>query len=785
MKPVKSENTNAISTEIFGFKDFNIKDLVLQYLKYWYWFVLCILMFISLAYLKLRYSTPLYDVASTIVISQEDNLSNAGLSAFKDLGISQSQDKIVNEIQILKSKTLIKKVITSLQLNIQYFHDGRVLKIEEYKNPLVNVTFLADKNLLYKQYGTFIIQIESNSTFSFIDEDHNTLSKHNFNQPVPTKLGKVIVTPNTALIQNTTERIIKINVMPVNSLVDNYRARLNISGVGQNSSVLQVSLRDAIIKRAEDFINSLINEYSLRDIANKTETSQKTTEFINERLLDISKGLSDVDNEAAKYMSKYSTVAGLSKEGAGELSEISSENNKDIIFLETQQLLLESTINFIENKKSKNDLIPSSFNIDDTAITTDIGKYNLLVLKRKRLLKTSSTQNPIIIKIDDELNGLREVLFQNLNNAKNRIEIKLNSFKQKEKEVKTKLSQVPDIQKDLREIVREQSVTENLYLYLLQKKEEAGITSHITVPNSRVLDRASPISLVPVSPSTKSMYLLAIILGILVPFSILYIKRLLNTNVKSKKDIEAVLSVPFVGSIPKGSSKEKFAINKSNNTPISEAFRILRSNLDFLLRDISKTNGKTIFVTSSISGEGKSFISSNIAQSLAIIGKKVAYIGVDFRLPKFHEIFDLPEGKMTVGFSNFISDDGIEIPDIIIQQRHHDNLFIIPPGAIPPNPSKLLMHDRVKTMFNYLEDNFDYIVVDTAPISLVTDTLLISHYADLTVHVVKEDYSDKRLLSIPEMYKNDGRLVNLTVLLNFATSNMSGTYGYGYGYSAR
>lgn len=784
MKLSSTTDDTLKASTISSFKGFNLKELVLSYLKYWYWFVLCFIICTAIAYTSLRYSIPLYDVSSTIVISQEDNLSDAGLSVFKDLGLGQKQDKIENEIQILKSKTLIRNVITKLNLNVQYFYEGRVLDIEEYKNPIVRMSFLVADSILFKQYETFIVRIDSDTSFSFIDENHNEISSHKFGDQVNTSVGQAILIPNQKNITKAKGTVIKIKLMPMRSLVDSYRSRLGIYVVGQNSSVLQVSLRDGVIARAEDFIDNLIDEYGKRTIKNKNETSNKTAQFINERLNEISKNLSSVDSEAAKYMSKYGINDDLTGT-SGRLADVSTENKREIAIYETQSLLIQSTIDFIKNKQAKNDFIPSNLGIDDSAITTDIGKYNTLVLQRKRLLKTSTLENPIVVKIDDQLAGLRDVLFQNLNSLKKRVAIKLNSVQKRNKGFEKELFQTPEKQKDLREIVREQGVTEKLYLYLLQKKEEADITSHITLSNSRVIDRATPVSLQPVAPNKKGTYLLSTLLSFLIPFVIIYAKDLFSTNVKSKKDIEEFVSAPIIGTIPKAKLENKFAIYKESRSPISEAFRILSTNIDFLLAGVNKKTGKVIFVTSSISGEGKTFISSNIAKTLAITGKKVAYVGADLRFPKFHEILDLSDGKMTRGFTNYITNLNIKIEDVIYKENSEDPIHIIPSGIIPPNPSGLLMNERVQTMFDYLEKHYDYIVVDTAPVSLVTDTLLISKLADLTIYVVKENYSDKRLLNLPEKYYQDERLVNLAMLLNYASSNMSGAYGYGYGYEAK
>ena len=783
MKSEESSNTFLKTASISGFTDINIKELVLKYLKYWYWFLLSFIVCIGIAYMSLRYTTPMYNVSSTIVISQEDNLNDAGLAVFKDLGLDQAQDKIENEIQILKSKTLIRNVIKKLNLNIKYFYEGRVLDIEEYKNSIVTIDFLVPDSILAKKSETFNVLVNSETSFSFVNKDNEVISSHNFDSPVETKSGLAILSLNKKTADSF-NKIIKIKLLPVRNLVDSYRARLAINVIGKNSSVLQVSLRDGIITRAENFVDNLINEYEIRTIKNKNETSDKTAQFINDRLNDISKDLAIVDSEAAKYMAKYGINEALTG-ASNNLADASSDVKSKIAVYETQNILIQATIDFINSENSKYNIIPNNLNINESDITTDIGRYNTLVLQRKRLLKTATEQNPIIVKIEDQLKGLRAVLFKSLNSQKQRIAIKLKSFTKREKEFNNKLYQAPEVQKDLRKIVREQGVTEQLYLYLLKKKETADITSHITIANSRVIDRATPVSLSPISPNKKSTYLVAILLGFLIPFIIIYATFLFSTSVKSKKDIEELISAPILGTIPKNKSKNKFVIDKTSKAPISEAFRILKTNIDFLLTKDEEETGlaKVIFTTSSISGEGKTFISSNIAKTLAVSGKKVAFIGTDFRFPRFHEILDLPNGKATTGFTNFIMDSKISIQDIIYKENNDSPIDIIPPGIIPPNPSGLLTNKRVLVMFEYLKEHYDYIVVDTAPISLVTDTLLISKLADLTVYVVKEGFSDKRLLTIPEKYHSEGRLINLAMVLNFASTNMSGAYGYGYGYN--
>lgn len=769
------------TSSIRGFRDFNLKDQIYKYAKYWYWFLLCGIVAVTSAYLYLRYTTPLYGVSSTLVILQKDNLSEAGLSAFKELGLEQSQTQIENEIQILKSKTLIGEVVEKLKLNIQYFNEGSFKEIEQYKNTAIKIRFFKPDSIVNKKFATINVRLDSKTTFSLLDHNKNEIGQYQFGSTINTAAGEATIIPNSVVYENQIGSIIKIKLIPVATLARIYRSKLFVDLTSYKSTVLQISLRDTSIEKAIDFIDNLVDIYEQSTTIHKQQTSKKTVSFINDRLSLISKDLSNVDNEAAGYLSKF----GLIEDGsvaAEQAASSSSENKKEILKLQTKQTLLSKTENKIQSQEGKNSTIPLNLNLENNSVSGDIDSYNNLIAKRKRLLKSSSEQNPVVISIDEQLEGLENILLKSISEEKDKVEIQIRSLKSQEKLFAGQLYEAPERQKDLRVIAREQGVKEQLYLNLLEKKEEANITSHITVPNSRKIDKASAISPIPVFPNKKNTYMLALLFSFIIPFTVIYGKDLLNTDVKSKQDLEDLVSAPILSSIPKVKIKESFAVEKMSRTPISEAFRILRTDIDFLMADVKKPTGKVIFVTSSISGEGKTFISSNIAKVLSISGNKVAYVGTDFRLPKFHEIFDLPKGEKTVGFTNFISNTELGFKDVIWKEPAEDPLDVIPPGIIPPNPSGLLMNDRVKMMFDYLEENYDYVVVDTSPSGLVTDTVLIGKYADLTVYVVRENYSDKRLLSIPEKFHKEKRLNNLAVLLNGVSKGFGNGYGYGYGY---
>ncbi len=761
----------------------NLRDQIIKYIKRWYWFALSVFVFVTGAYLKVRYTIPQYNVFSSIMISQDQNISESELSAFKDLGLlDDTKNSIENEIQIIKSRTLLTNVVNNLKLNVRYFSEGRILEAENYPKSLIEINFLSHDTVVKTKSKIFHVQIDSGTSFSFLDKKGNKLSSHSFGKTISSSVGDIVITPSIDTIESYVGKKIKILISPVKLVAESYRGRLSILPM-KNSSIVRISLNDPVKEKAKDIINNLVDEYNIATIENKKQASARTANFINDRLNLISGDLTEVDDEAAGYLAKYGLTNDIGAQ-TQRVADIDSRNVQEIESLNTQHRLIESMRRFVLSQDGKYDLVPANLGFEDPTITTTVSRYNVLILQRQRLLKSSSEQNPVVVNIDQQIDGLRQVLIGSLNSLKNSIDIRLKSLRTQDQYFSGKLYNAPIRQKDLRVIEREQSIKEQLYLYLLQKREEAEITSHITLSNARVIDRASTLNSYPVSPNKKTIYAGAFFLGLMLPFLIIYTSDLLNTKVNSREDLEKALSMPIIGSIPKVKSKEKIMISQNDRSSIAEAFRILRTNLDFLLTGIDKAEGKVIFVTSTISGEGKTLVSSNLAKTLAISGKKVAYLGTDLRDPKMHKFFDLPFGKNTKGLTNYIMNKQLNPEDIILNDKEEDSFDIIPSGVIPPNPAELLMQDRVETIFTYLQNNYDYIIVDTAPVSLVTDTLLIAKYADLSIYIVRENFSDKRLLQVPENFYSEKRLPNIAVLLNAANTTKAG-YNYGYGYGKK
>jgi tyrosine-protein kinase Etk/Wzc len=390
------------------------------------------------------------------------------------------------------------------------------------------------------------------------------------------------------------------------------------------------------------------------------------------------------------------------------------------------------------------------------------------------MLKNSSEKNPVVVNLDAQIISLKQSLSSGLENIRSSNKIKLNALDKEGSRISSQIYSAPKKERQFRDLKRQQDIKESLYLYLLQKREESAISHGVTSPNAIIVDNAYA-SALPVWPKKEILFLGAFVLGLLIPMSIIFIMGILDTKVRDKNDINKILSIPFIGDVPKSSSKKVF-IEKLDYSPKAEAFRLIRTNIEFMVPNANKSKGKTIFVTSTTSKEGKSHTTINLAKSLSYSNKKVLIIETDIRVPKLKKYLGINDSK-DLGLTNFIIDDKINFADVIYKVS--DNLDIIPCGTIPPNPAELLMDEKLETLFNAVKNKYDYIIVDTAAVGLVTDTLLISKFADMVMYVVRANYIDKRQLHIAQSMYDEKRLPNMVILLNAVVQKKG--YGYGYG----
>ena len=772
-----------MNTELFESKkdnddSINIRSEIEKYLVYWKWYIAGVCMFLVLGYLYNRYTKPQYSATSTILIKNDKKggLSDE-LAAFKDIGfLSNSNKNIENEIQILTSRKIVGDVIKSKDLFLTYLSEGRIKNNEVYLNSPIRIDFLSKDSVLYQSKDTvFKVQIIDNKKYLLKDVNNTEIGIYKYNEVVNSKISDfrvVKVNSNEIYYPELT-----IHFQSLNHTIDKYKSLINVKPVNVSSSVLRINLNDVVKNKAEDIVNELIEQYNKDAILDKNQVAEKTKNFIDARLEKIGNDLASINNNLKDFKTE-NKITNVESESEFFLKSFSA-NNEKLISNTIQLKLIESIYDDLLKDKNDNEtLLASNLGFEDMTIATSIIEYNKLVLQKRRLLRTASKINPQILTLTQQIAGVKKSLIQSLKNIKKSLKLTLEQLEKEDKKIKGKISNVPNQELKLKDIKLQQEIIAKLYAFLLKKKEETEISLAVTVSNAKVIDRAYS-SNSPISPKKNVIYYISFALGVITPTILIYLINLFDSKIHNKKDVENAINVPFLGDVPKSEVKEKIVIGNDTRSSTAEAFRLIRTNLDFMMTS-NKGKSKTIFITSTTSGEGKSFISINTASSLALSGKKVLLMGMDLRAPKVTEYLGLPDRK---GVTNYITNNDLNLEDLIFNIDNVPNLDIIASGVIPPNPAELLMTKRTENLFTIVKEEYDYVVVDTAPVNLVTDTLLIAKHADMFMYVARANYLDKRLLSVPQTLYNEKRLPNMAMVLNDTDPKRSYGYGYGgYGY---
>lgn len=779
-----------------GTNEIDFKSILIKYIKQWKWFALSAVLSLTCAFFYLRYSIPEYQASAKVQIIEEKGVGSE-LSVLKELDIfsgSTGNTKIVDEIEILNSRSNYISTIKELKLNLRYFIKGNIRDTEIYgKGYPFTINFLAPDSITNKIKHDFFIKILSGTDFLYSEEEEdNDFKKYSFGSKIETKIGDIILLPESDLITSFYDKKLKISISPIPNVVDSYRSKIKMGVAGEFSNIINVSLTDSKKQRAIDIINNLIyfNNKSATD--EKRQVADKTSEFINDRIAEIYNNLSSVDQSAESFKESRG-IADLGsqsnvnfQQSAASQSELQNANI---------QLNIANSMSDLIDSQAEYDIIPE-VGLSDQGISSAAQRYNALVAERNRLLKSSNEKNPVIVKVDQQLESLKKGMQSSLNNVTNNLNLQVNSLSKQLSRINSRIYAAPSAERALRDISRKQQTTESLYLYLLQKREESQITFASASPKSRVIDSAYG-SMLPVSPKTKLIYLAALVLGVFLPFSIIYINDLLDNKVHNKNGLENIVgdSYPVLAEMPRISKKESKLVSAIDRSVLSESLRILRTNLDYILNSGTNSGkGKVVIVSSSVPGEGKTFLSSNLAMIFASTKKKVLLLGADIRNPKLYNFYsDLKDKNKSLnkrrsdinGLTEYLFNDDVNYKDIITSLSVNENeIDIIYSGAIPPNPSELLMHKRLRILFEAVKDRYDYIIVDSAPLLVVTDTLLISKYADHIIYVTKAGFTEEKVLQHPIRLLKEGKLKNLSFVVNSVKSSSlgyGGKYGYGYG----
>lgn len=773
------EQAQNIKSEV---NEVNLRDQIAVYLRHWPWFVISVLVFVTLSFIYLRYATPIYQTRATILIKDEKNSALSELAAFQDLGLTGtlSPSGFENEIQILKSKNLTELVVRELKLNIEYFVRGNVRDAELFSEvPFTLHTLTPEDSLIFPAEPIYIKLIDSNR-FNLRLEDHDIQQEFSFGQIITLPVGEVMISANPEIhrfLSQEDQKEFRINISPIPWTVAAYQQNIQIDRLMDMSSVIQMTLNHSNSGKARAILDELIMQYNKDAREDRNMVSQNTANFINGRLQIISEELDSVETGKVEFK-EQNRLTDLRMEGEIFLRS-ESEFNRRATEIDVQLELIADMINYVNNS-NENDLLPMNIGIESDRTASSVQIYNQVVLDRLKLLNSSTEKNPAVVVLADQLRGLKQNVIEALHTAQKNLQIKKADLLREGASIDSKIGSAPSKEKIFRSINRQQEIKETLYLYLLQKREENAITMAVTTPKAKVVDYAYS-SLLPVAPKKNIIRLAALIVGLLIPFGVIYLRELLDNKIRDKSDVlDVEKETPIIGEIPKLDKKDAELVQANDRSVLAESFRILRTNLQYFTIDQNEdSRGTKIFVTSTIKGEGKTFCSFNLALTLANSGSKVALVGADVRNPQLQR-YDT-SGNHRSGVVEYLVNQNSSVQDYLVQSSLNKNLTLLFSGTIPPNPAELWMRDRAASLFEELSKSFDYIVVDTAPTLLVTDTFLISKYADITLYVVRAGHTEKRLLEFPSANIKSGKLKNVAFVLNNISMDKIG-YGNRYGY---
>ena len=765
-----------------------IQDLWSMFVPKWYWFAISLFITLTIAVLYLLSTPPIYTRTAAILVkdNSKSSSSTSAMNDFSDLGIFKSNTNINNELLTLKSPTLMTEVVNRLGLNETFTIRKGLKNVDLYKVSPVTITF-CDK---IEVPLSFTIKFSSKEAFAISEleisgEDIGETLSAQMGDSIQTSAGIMIVSPT----QEFTDAFIGTSIRyvrgSVRAAVDTYSNALVAELGNEDATIINLSINDTSIRKAEDILNTLIEVYNENWIRDKNQIAVSTSQFISDRLGVIESELGHVDENISSYKSEH-LLPDVQAASSLYMAQ-SAENNKELSTLNNQL----STAQYIRrelNTKQLDQTLPANSGIVSANIETQISEYNNLVLDRNRLIANSSEKNPLVKNMASSLQSMQRTIIQSVDNLIVSLNTQIRSLRRQEEATTNRLASNPNQAKYLLSVERQQKVKEELYLYLLQKREENELSQAFTAYNTRLIT-APRGSMFPTAPRKMNILLVAFAVGLLVPAVGIFMKENMNTKVRGRKDLEN-LSIPFIGEIPQYSGTKKkwwefkhrkrqdmktIVVNEGNRNIINEAFRVLRSNMDFMA---SKDNNQHVFVLTSFNpGSGKSFLAINIAISFAIKKKKVLVIDGDLRHRTVSSYVDSPNK----GLSDYLNNQIEDWKEIIVSYKGYTNLHILPIGTIPPNPTELLEDSKLSMLIEALRPEYDYIFIDCPPVDIVADAQIIEKWADRTIFVVRSGLLDRSMLSELENMYTGKRFKNLSMILN-GTESTGGRYGYRYGY---
>ncbi|GAB3884770.1 GumC family protein [Spirosoma agri] len=763
------------TTNFLGEKEtpFDLRLFFLKYLRYWYWFVLSIGLTLGAAYWYLRYTTPIYQVNAVLLIKNQPKSSAEDI--LKEVEATQGNKIVENEIELLKSRSLMLRVVDDLNLTVGYFKQGDVRSDEEIYG--TSPIWVYSGKLTSAAYeGPVFIKILNKQQYELQDQDGQPKGRYAFSQNVNNEYGRFRVFFNDSLYHND-NNLIKVAFYDRESVAQRYKSAIKVELLNQKSTVLKLTLDDAVPTKGKAVLNKLLEAYTYSALADKNREATNTLQFIDERLRLITGELDNVERDVETYKSTKG-ITDLSAEGNLFLGAV-KDNDAKLNEVDIQLKVLDGVESYL--KSSQSGVAPAMLTVTDPILIELLTKLNELQTQQEKYARTTQLDNPFLQTVNAQVANTKSAIKESVDNQRKNLLVTRTSLQQLNNRFESSIRTIPRKEREFVSIKRQQGIKESLYLLLLQKKEETAISYASTVTDSRVVD--DPYSPpYPIKPNKTNIYLVAFLTGLLLPMGFISVKNLLNDKVQSRKDIESETGLAIFGEImkkPKGLKDN--IIDVAQNSVIAEQFKILRANLQYAAGGEEMNDGQVILLTSSISGEGKSFVSINLASSLALLNKKVIILELDLRKPKIASYLGLTTGKSR-GISNYLIGQA-EIGDLIHSTVLHPNLYLIPSGPIPPNPSELLSNGRMKILLSALRKQFDYIIIDTPPVALVADAPLLGAYVDTAFYLVRYGYTPKTYMGFLANLQASKKFKSLNVIFNGVDYRHSQDYGYGYGYA--
>ncbi len=767
----------------------DIQQLLFKYIIHWPWFVGAVLVCLIGAWIYLRMATPVYNISATVLIKDDKKGGNTGsMVGLEELGLSgliSSSQNIDNELEVLRSKTLVKEVINLLNLYVSYTDEDGFPSKNMYKTSPVLVSLtpqeaekitdpMVVEMALYGEGGLEVNVTVGDKEYqkhfeklpAVFPMDEGTLAF--FQSPDSLSLKKDTMEASSNI------RHITAKIKSPMKVARAYCENLKIEPTSKTTSVAVISLKNSSLQRGQDFINQLLEMYNRNTNNDKNEIAQKTAEFIDERINIISKELGSTEANLENFK-RNAGITDLTSEAQIALTG-NAEYEKKRVENRTQISLIEDLRKYIRGNEYE--VLPGNIGLQDPGLVATIERYNEMLVERKRLLRTSTENNPTIINLDTSIRAMKSNVQATLDGSLKGLLITKADLEREASRFSRRISDAPGQERQFVSIARQQEIKAGLYLMLLQKREENAIALAATANNAKIIDEAIADD-IPVSPKRRMIYLIALVLGIGIPVGIIYLIGLTKFKLEGRADVEKLTTIPIVGDIPLTDEKNEkdgsIAVFENQNNLMSETFRNIRTNLQFMLQN----DKKVILVTSTVSGEGKSFISANLAISLSLLGKKVVIVGLDIRKPGLNKVFRLSTKEK--GITLYLANPETDLMSLVQPSDINQNLYILPGGTVPPNPTELLARDGLDKAIEILKKSFDYVVLDTAPVGMVTDTLLIGRVADLSVYVCRADYTHKVEYTLINELAEEKKLPNLCTVINGVDLKRR-KYGYYYGY---